>query len=227
MIACPHMKRPTALFLLLLLSTIGLAQSFTVQQTTAYAAGDSDLTYFDAMIRVYNNVPGNNQLRWVRTQQIMPPTWRTSVCNASYCFPMSTDTAVFTMTPGDSDLVMVDFYPFNTNGSAIVTIKLYAVNDPADSVILTFYGNTTVGIEQHLPIGFSFFPNPASDELHIEGTNIRSAEIFNSFGQSLKQLSFADDHSEDISLGDLPAGCYYVRVTDEEGRTGVKKLVKK
>ena len=222
------MKRLIALFVLISLSTLGFAQSFTVQQTTAYAAGDSDLTYFDAMIRVYNNVPGNNQLRWVRTQQIMPPTWRTSVCNASYCFPMSTDTAVFTMTPGDSDLVMVDFYPFNTNGSAIVTIKLYAVSDPADSVILTFYGNTTVGIEQYSPVEFSFFPNPASEELNITaGEKIRSIDIYNSFGQNVKQVSAIDGKTACTGIQDLPAGCYYIRVTDEEGKAGVKKLIKK
>jgi hypothetical protein len=118
------------IFTLLVLATAAAAafgQSFSVSQPSATANGSYMANEFYTHIKVYNNTASNVLVRWVRTQQIMPGTWRTSVCNDYYCFGMYTDSAAFTLLPGDSDMVQMHFYPANTPGSATIPVRLYDV----------------------------------------------------------------------------------------------------
>ncbi|MBA3649334.1 MAG: T9SS type A sorting domain-containing protein [Chitinophagales bacterium] len=61
------------------------------------------------------------------------------------------------------------------------------------------------------------YPNPATDQLHIEALNIHNAAItiLNLFGQVVLQQEFSDNASIHISF--LPKGMYLVNITDEKG----------
>lgn len=68
-------------------------------------------------------------------------------------------------------------------------------------------------------------PNPTNGEIAITGKDLKKAEVFNSLGQ---QVVSAQCQGERLTfdLGNLPAGLYFVSVTDTNGRRCVKKVVK-
>ena len=68
-------------------------------------------------------------------------------------------------------------------------------------------------------------PNPTTGLVTIAGDNLRQAEVLNMLGQQV--LSVQGEGNElRIDMAALPAGVYFVNVTDGEGRKCVKKVVK-
>ena len=68
-------------------------------------------------------------------------------------------------------------------------------------------------------------PNPTNGLVSITGQDLKTAEVFNALGQ---RVAAATGEGEDLTvdLNGLPAGVYFVNVTDKEGRKCVRKLVK-
>ena len=68
-------------------------------------------------------------------------------------------------------------------------------------------------------------PNPTNGQFTILGTNLKQAKIINTLGQC---VATAKDEGEQLTvdISNLPAGVYFVSITDKEGRKCVKKVVK-
>ena len=82
----------------------------------------------------------------------------------------------------------------------------------------------TQDVEENTPTGFaSLHPNPTTGLVTITGQDLKSAEVFNALGQ---QVATAKGETLQIDLSGLPAGVYFVNVTDNEGRKCVRKVVK-
>ena len=68
-------------------------------------------------------------------------------------------------------------------------------------------------------------PNPTTGLVTITGDNLQQAEVLNMLGQQV--LSVQGEGNElRIDMAALPAGVYFVNVTDNEGRRCVRKVVK-
>jgi len=79
--------------------------------------------------------------------------------------------------------------------------------------------------ENNVTHSVTVHPNPTNGTVTITGLNLRQAEVVNTLGQSVASvLGEGDQLSVDIS--NLPAGIYFVNVTDEEGRKCVSKVLK-
>ena len=72
----------------------------------------------------------------------------------------------------------------------------------------------------------NIIPNPTTDQFTVIGNNLRKAEILNLFGQHVLITAGEGDRIT-VNLRGLPAGIYFVTVTDDEGRKCVQKVVKK
>ena len=71
----------------------------------------------------------------------------------------------------------------------------------------------------------SVHPNPTTGLVTIAGENLRQAEVLNMLGQQV--LSVQGEGNElRIDMAALPAGVYFVNVTNDEGRKCVRKVVK-
>lgn len=66
------------------------------------------------------------------------------------------------------------------------------------------------------------YPNPVNDILNIktQGT-VKLVEIFNTSGAKVKE-----EKSTTIDMKKLPTGIYMVKITDSEGKTNTKKIIK-
>ena len=68
-------------------------------------------------------------------------------------------------------------------------------------------------------------PNPTNGIVTITGENLRQAEVANMLGQQMLSVN-GNGNELHIDLTALPAGVYFVNVTDEEGRKCAHKVLK-
>ena len=68
-------------------------------------------------------------------------------------------------------------------------------------------------------------PNPTNGLVSITGENLHQVEVLNVLGQQILSVQGKGDELH-IDMAALPAGVYFVNVTDEEGRKCVRKVVK-
>lgn len=83
-----------------------------------------------------------------------------------------------------------------------------------------------LGVSDHTPVDFTYYPNPVTEILTIESqVEIRSVRVYNLLGQEIKNF-YAIQNGE-IALNDLMSGIYLVKATFEDGREETFKVVKK
>ena len=68
-------------------------------------------------------------------------------------------------------------------------------------------------------------PNPTTGLVAIAGEKLKAAETFNALGQRVATATGKGEQLQ-IDLSGLPAGVYFVNITDSEGRRCVRKMVK-
>ena len=68
-------------------------------------------------------------------------------------------------------------------------------------------------------------PNPTNGTFTITGKDLKQAEVLNTLGQCVVTTQ-GKGETLHIDIANLPTGIYFVRITDEEGRKCVRKVVK-
>lgn len=71
----------------------------------------------------------------------------------------------------------------------------------------------------------NLYPNPSTGMVTISGTNLKQAQIINTLGQCVATVK-GEGEQLTVDISNLPAGVYFVNITDSEGRKCVKKVVK-
>lgn len=66
----------------------------------------------------------------------------------------------------------------------------------------------------------SVYPNPASDNVKIEGVNPAMVQVYNALGQMVKTV----EDTNEISVVGLPEGVYVLRITDEKGTAYTERV---
>ncbi len=87
------------------------------------------------------------------------------------------------------------------------------------------YEYFTVSIDKEtMPYSINIYPNPASENIIIEGLQIGQVEIINLQGQVVKNIDILDPKT-DIDISKLTDGVYMIKVKMEDG-IFVRKLLK-
>ena len=68
-------------------------------------------------------------------------------------------------------------------------------------------------------------PNPTNGLVTIAGNDFKQAQIINALGQCVATVK-SEGEQLTLDISNLPAGVYFVNVTDAEGRKCVRKVVK-
>lgn len=100
-------------------------------------------------------------------------------------------------------------------------LMLVAVNSDGQSGV----GNTPIQNELH----FELFPNPTKDNIVLTFPDnykgIKYISVVNVLGQEMLQTTASGDRTE-ISLAGMAAGFYYVKITEGDGKMGIRKVYK-
>jgi hypothetical protein len=111
--------------------------------------------------------------------------------------------------------------------STSFTIKDYAYQSTPNACIQS--GQTILGIHENSSIIiFSIFPNPFISSTTIQTIgNLKNATltIYNSYGQTLKQVTTISGQTVSLSRDNLPSGLYFIRLTEENKIIAVEKIL--
>jgi len=69
------------------------------------------------------------------------------------------------------------------------------------------------------------YPNPFTEAIKIEGNNLSAIRLHNLNGQLMLERAATD--KIELTIPDLMPGVYLLYLVDEEGRSTVKRMVKK
>ena len=81
-------------------------------------------------------------------------------------------------------------------------------------------------IEEKGSLVCDLYPNPTNKQFTISGTDLKQAKVINTLGQCVA-IAKGEGERLTVDISNLPAGVYFVNITDSEGRKCVKKVVKK
>lgn len=118
-----------------------------------------------------------------------------------------------------------DPHPYLTDGTPETSFEITDIQE--NGTQLTFHVHfLNVGVsELEVSDGLRVWPNPARDNLTIEGENICRVELFNAVGrQVLAHFSVTDNRST-LSVSHLPAGVYVLKALKNDGSSTVRKVV--
>jgi hypothetical protein len=99
-------------------------------------------------------------------------------------------------------------------------------NDCGSDTQRIYLKSSFLGINDQDNRSISLHPNPTNGMLTITGDKLCQAEVTNTLGQQTLRVEGKGDELH-VDMTALPAGIYFVTVTDEDGRKCVRKVVKK
>ena len=110
------------------------------------------------------------------------------------------------------------FYKLKVSRTCFCTIPNYPLR----------WGQTSLnmGFEENEAIAFAFiYPNPTKNTFTVIGKDFKQVEVLNALGQRVATVQGKGETLQ-IDIAKLPAGVYFVDITDSEGRKCVRKVVK-
>ncbi len=140
-------------------------------------------------------------------------------------------TPVASLPIGDSTQVsmnwIVDPLKYVGGGNNITVIwpsNPNSDNAVGDSLNLSTFIDTALGITMWLPTEFKIYPNPSRGQIKLEfseQTDIENVRIYSLRGRLIEQFKARNNY--DLSI--LPAGSYMIQVEDKKGRLSKGQLV--
>ncbi len=117
-------------------------------------------------------------------------------------------------------------YATNYGGCVVVGCAYDYNSNHYDLFALKIDENGTLGTDEIIVENLvAIYPNPANAIVNVAGENLKQIEVLNPQGQCI-----ATHHVEGsqtiIDISDLPAGIFFLGITDESGRYCVRKLMK-
>ena len=131
------------------------------------------------------------------------------------------DRVVLTVEPFEN----YRFLNWTEEGEVVCETTTYTFTATIDRTLTANLVNTE-GIGEQTIVGISLYPNPVSDKLTVEATEtIDHLEVFSVTGMLVYSQRNCTDKVE-VSMADLPAGTYVIRLTTQNA-TEVRRFVKK
>lgn len=103
-----------------------------------------------------------------------------------------------------------------TMGSKVLRVESEYDNDcnTSDSLMISCYG---YAVDEIAMDRLRIYPNPANEELMVEGEGLKRVAVFNLLGQMLKETACLGETRTRVSVHDLPQALYLVQVETVHG----------
>jgi len=93
-----------------------------------------------------------------------------------------------------------------------------------DDKIAWYENLSPLSVNENTSLDFSVYPIPTTGILTVKSqTNVVQIEIFNNLGQ----LILSNSLQNTIDISNVSQGIYFIKIKDENGNIGTKKVVKK
>lgn len=146
------------------------------------------------------------------------------------------DEGILTVSIGDNNYnySLVNDFVLLQNSNIVLTfsgitggnnpeIEFLAKFAPVNSFVKTAVNTNNISDEK---MNISLFPNPSSNFIQISGLKNEKVtlQIFDNLGKILKAESFISENQKTVDIHDLPAGMYYVRISQNNESKTLKFL---
>jgi len=149
--------------------------------------------------------------------------WDFSLCDLGHCIPgFPAFSTMDTVQVGGQGFLGVNVDPYAIPGTGSVTYYVYQEGFKNNGDTLTWYFTAgTNGIENMIAKpSVNFFPNPASNFLNVNFSNIQAQDVVNiNIYNALGQLMYSekvDPLNEKMDVSFLSNGIYLVQLKDEK-----------
>ena len=214
-------------------------ESFSATPETVVVVKPADFFVFYNYTQFENLTDDTLQMRWVKTEIVANNTtvghgqdvmgnWTTAIQDPNFFHNPAdgVDSADFYLPPvtGVTDKFILQLFPNDEAGTLLVRFKFFPVNNPADSLIVTFDYTATAVVssttEPGLASGFWVYPNPTSGQaiVYLPGRSSNpglNAELTDMLGNKYWTKSVAGNSLE-LSLADFPSGIYLLTLFNEQ-----------
>lgn len=164
---------------------------------------------------------------------------------------VASDLSIYFQTPFFTATNMVDFMQYGNSFPAglgreaeavsqgLWTAGTFIVGDPAPWDYtgngtqngVDFWTSETLSTnDEFLNNALAIYPNPVNETLSIkklQQVQLKNAAFYDITGREITSKNLVDALTEDISLKNLNSGIYTLRLSDTEGRTLIRKLIKR
>jgi hypothetical protein len=172
--------------------------------------------------RVTNNASTTKNIRWERTIiDLCSDGCDTYVCDPVYCYGPNASAKTFPLESGAQGLVSVHLLRNDPalNGWAVVRLKFFDVDNPADSLLSVYTVNaqTVSTAEQTAAAQVKLYPNPTVDFFTLENAEVVAAiRVFSLDGR--QTAYWTADTNQQYSLAGHNAGNYIVVLESKAGQ---------
>jgi DNA-binding beta-propeller fold protein YncE len=140
----------------------------------------------------------------------------------------SADFYIPTVT-GSTDKFLVHLFPNDLAGHLVVKIQFYPINDPSDTVTVTYDYTATevVGVrDDFIESNFKVSPNPASQFIYVSNQSVynSSVSVINQEGRLIETFDLNATEIEQVNCSSWPNGVYFLKM-ESEGKFGLKQIV--
>lgn len=126
-----------------------------------------------------------------------------------------------------------DFGERNSIGSGTIIFDVEDIDEDGDLDVITpsinsdaitwYENNGILGVSNNTLEAFNIYPNPAQHEITINSENhIHTSSIYNILGQ----LVIEKGEDSKINISSLNSGIYIIKVSFDNGKIGIKRMVK-
>lgn len=199
--------------------------SFTMV-TDTMISGDLNSTMY-AQGTIENNSTSNVTIEVRRLQNVLPANWLSSIC-LDVCYPTDVDSTQITLKPGQKMQLIIDVFSSDVAGTARLRMGMRNVNNTQNRAIMQISATASeittsdkynTGDEPEVVV----YPKPATSYLKIRSSKYNQYKLFDQNAQVFK--SGWIDGNETIDRSGLPAGVYFLKLTNEAKEVYYTKIV--
>ena len=195
----------------------------TVGSDTAFL-DPGEGNYVNAYIPIENTSGGELDIEWQTLENTLNPDWNLQFCDFEFCYtndfqPLKSNSSGTLTDDYDDDWYLGVDLNGNAADSAMWVVEITTVSSGSKDTMVWVVTDKQPVSTDDLQGGYtqvSLFPNPASNQINIKNPDARhlNFRILDVAGKELKNGRVTRDH-EPITIDALPAGMYFVAVTDE------------
>lgn len=206
--------------------SLAAQNSFSATPELVIAEKPANLFVFYNYAEFLNLTGDTLEMRWVQTELTTSlggdemGDWTTAITDPENMYnPNDRDSADFTLlpTPQTTDKFIYQLFPHQQPGTLTTKFKFYPVNDPVDSLVITFqYTATdpsTPARETAQTIDVEVFPNPAANRCQVSNRTDGplNCQLMGSTGQRIESFQIGPNGLKTLDLSTLPAGIFHLK----------------
>lgn len=212
------------------------AQSFSVVPKSGKSQGSSNKNEVDVNISFTNTATDKNDsfFTWEVLEVNMPSTWLLQICDPFSCLTGSgavgfkSDFVMTNMMGSNTGIFKFGFEPNGASGLGTAKVAIKSLKTGFVDTIIAEASVWKVSVKETVVKvkDFSFYPNPAKDELVLKYNSKENiqVDIFNILGSKVKSINLFGGQTT-VNIEDLENGIYFIRFKDD-GKTISKTFTK-